>query len=188
MDSFYENKLFSNMILLKKEIVRTIMSKIIIIGCPGSGKSTFARKLRDITGITLYYLDMIWHKSDKSNVSREEFNARLNEILKSDSWIIDGNYIRTLEIRLRECDCVFLMDFPIEICLSGAEERIGKKREDMPWLESEFDSEFKSWIENFPNEQLPRIYELLNKYKNDKKVIIFKSREEADKYLASLSN
>ena len=40
------------------------MRKIIIIGCPGAGKSTFARKLRDDTNLPLYYLDMLWHKED----------------------------------------------------------------------------------------------------------------------------
>ena len=41
------------------------MKKVLILGCPGAGKSTFARKLRDKTGLPLYYLDMIWHKPDR---------------------------------------------------------------------------------------------------------------------------
>ena len=76
------------------------MRKVIVIGCPGAGKSTFARKLRDATNLPLYYLDMLWHKEDKTNISREEFDIKLNDILKKDKWIIDGNYLRTLEMRL----------------------------------------------------------------------------------------
>lgn len=57
------------------------MNRIMVIGCPGSGKSTFARGLRDITGLPLYYLYMIWHKSDKTNISREEFDLRLSKII-----------------------------------------------------------------------------------------------------------
>ena len=53
------------------------MKKIIIIGCPGSGKSTFARKLSDITNIPLYHLDMIWHKPDKTTLTKEEFDEQL---------------------------------------------------------------------------------------------------------------
>lgn len=158
------------------------MLKIIVIGCPGAGKSTFARKLRDKTNIPLYYLDMIWHKEDHTNISTEEFDILLDEILKKEKWIIDGNYIRTLETRLKECDTVFLLDFPLDVCLSSARSRIGKKREDMPWIESEFDDEFKQWIIDFPQKQLPQIYELLNKYPK-KNLIIFKSRKEADDYL-----
>ena len=75
------------------------MRKAIIIGCPGSGKSTFARKLRDTTGLPLYYLDMLWHKPDKTTVPEDEFDASLQDILKRDRWIIDGNYQRTLAVR-----------------------------------------------------------------------------------------
>lgn len=161
------------------------MEKVIVIGSPGAGKSTFARSLRDRTGLPLYYLDMLWHKPDRSNVSREEFDTALQALIKKDRWIIDGNYQRTLELRLRECDTVFLLDYPLEFCLAGAEARIGKKREDMPWIESEFDEEFKAWIINFPKEQLPQIYELLKKYET-KNVFLFHRREEAEDYLEQL--
>lgn len=159
------------------------MKKIMVIGSPGAGKSTFSRKLRDITDLPLYYLDMIWHKPDQTNISREEFDTQLSKIVRKDRWIIDGNYQRTLEMRLRECDTVFLLDYPLEVCLSGAEARIGKKREDLPWLETEFDEEFKQWILDFSKDQLPQIYELLEEYQKDREIIIFKSREEADAYL-----
>lgn len=162
------------------------MIKIIIIGSPGSGKSTFARKLRDITDIPLYYLDMIWHKPDRTNISQKEFDTQLNDILQKDRWIIDGNYQRTLETRLEKCDTVFLMDFPIDVCLSGAESRIGKKREDLPWIEHEFDEEFRQWIIDFPENRLTQIYQKIEKYRHNKDKIIFKSRKEADEYLDSL--
>lgn len=162
------------------------MLKVIIIGSPGSGKSTFARKLRDITDIPLYYLDMIWHKPDRTNISQEEFDSQLNDILQKDRWIIDGNYQRTLESRLEKCDTIFLMDFPVDVCLSGAESRIGKKREDLPWIEYEFDKEFKQWIIDFPENRLTQIYQKIEKYRHNKDIIIFKSRKEADEYLDNL--
>ena len=91
-------------------------------------------------------------------------------------------------MRLKECDTVFLMDFPVDICLSGVESRIGKKREDMPWIETEFDEEFKQWILDFPKDQLPHIYELLGNYVNDREVVVFKTREEADTYLKQVTS
>ena len=161
------------------------MRKVIVIGCPGAGKSTFARKLRDATNLPLYYLDMLWHKEDKTNISREEFDTKLNDIIKKDNWIIDGNYLRTLEMRLKECDTVFLLDYPLEVCLDGAKSRIGKKREDMPWVESELDEEFKQFIEDFSKEQLPQVYELIEKYSENRKIIVFKSRAEEEEYINS---
>ncbi len=158
------------------------MKKVIVIGCPGSGKTTFAEKLEKKTKLPLYYLDAIWHKPDKTHISREEFDERIKEIFASSEWIIDGNYNRTIEMRLKECDTVFLFDLPTEVCLQGATERIGKGRYDLPWLETELDPEFASFIKEFKENSLPQIYDLLEKYKNDKKIVIFKSREEADGY------
>ncbi len=158
--------------------------KAIVIGSPGAGKSTFSRKLRDMTGLPLYHLDMIWHRPNQTTVSKQEFDERLREILEKDCWIIDGNYSRTLELRLQYCDMAFLLDFPLETCLAGAESRIGKAREDLPWLETEFDPEFRQFILDFPKESLPRIYRLLEKYQMDKKTVIFKSREELENYFS----
>ncbi len=108
------------------------MLKAIVIGSPGAGKSTFARKLRDITKLPLYYLDLMWHKPDRTHISREEFDAQVRELVKKDRWIIDGNYQRTLEMRLKACDTVFLLDLLPMVCLAGAGSRIGTKREDLP--------------------------------------------------------
>ena len=159
------------------------MKRVIVIGSPGAGKSTFARKLRDKTGLPLFYLDMIWHLPDRTNISREEFDARLSEIIAGDKWIIDGNYGRTMEMRLKACDTVILLDYPLEVCLDGARTRVGQKREEMPWIEEKLDEEFRQWIQDFPNEQLPRIYQLLEQYKEGRRICILHSREDADAWI-----
>ncbi|MCR5616721.1 MAG: adenylate kinase [Clostridiales bacterium] len=162
------------------------MKRVIVIGCPGAGKSTFARKLRDKTGLPLYYLDMIWHLPDRTTISKEEFDKKLLDIVKTDRWILDGNYGRTMEMRLQYCDTVFLLDYPLEVCLEGARERVGKKREEMPWCEEELDEGFRQWIVDFPEEKLPGIYDLLERYKDKKEIHVFRSREDADSYLENM--
>ena len=162
------------------------MNKIIVIGCSGSGKTTFAEKLNKCTGLPLFHLDAIWHKPDKTHISREEFDERLREILTSPEWIIDGNYSRTIEMRFKECDTVFLFDLPTEVCVQGVTERIGKKRPDMPWIETELDAEFETFIRDFPETTLPKIYDLIEKYKEQKQIVIFKSREDADDYISKV--
>ena len=154
------------------------MKRVIVIGCPGSGKTTFAEKLNKITGLPLYYLDAIWHKPDKTHIPREEFDRRLSEIFAADEWIIDGNYGRTVEMRLKECDTVFLFDLPAN--------RLGKKRYEMPWIEKELDPEFETYIKGFASDSLPRLYELIEKYGMEKQVVIFKSRKEADDFLKKI--
>ena len=159
------------------------MKKIVVIGCPGSGKTTFAQKLYACTGLPLYHLDAIWHKPDRTHISREEFDERLGELLSLDSWIIDGNYSRTLERRIAACDTIFLFDLPTDACLEGATARLGVKRCDMPWVDTEFDPKLRAEIEEFGQKNLPVIYELLEKYKNGKSAVIFKSREDADEFI-----
>ena len=134
------------------------MQRSIVIGCPGSGKTTFAEKLRDKTELPLYYLDAILHKPDRTHISREEYDARLAEILPLDSWIIDGNYSRTIESRLLACDTVFLFDLPVHVCLDGAISCLGKERYDMPWIDTELNPNLKREIEEFPSKNLPTIY------------------------------
>ena len=128
-------------------------------------------------------MDQIWHRPDRTNVSREEFDARLGELLRGPEWIIDGNYLRTLEVRLQAADTVFLLGYPTEVCLEGARSRIGTRREDLPWVEEEFDPEFRQWIEDFSRDQLPEINRPLEQYRDGREIHRFRSREEAAAWL-----
>ena len=160
------------------------MKRVIIIGCPGSGKSTFARKLQLVTGLPLHHLDLIYWKSERTIVPREEFLEKLHQIMAQEQWIIDGNYSSTMEMRMQVCDTVIFLDYPPELCLAGAQERKGKARPDLPWVESNDldDSEFMEYIRKFHELNRPTILNLLEKY-SDKEIIIFHSREEAEIFL-----
>ena len=162
------------------------MKKIIVIGCLGSGKSYFSKKLKDILNYPIYHLDLIWNKPDKTTISREEFDSILNKIFLEDTWIMDGNYQRTLEMRIKACDTIILLDFDLEVSLEGATSRVGQKRDDMPWQEEKLNEDFKNEILSFRDKKLPEIYRLLDEYKEEKEIIIFKNREESNNFLESL--
>ncbi len=57
------------------------MNKAIIIGSPGSGKSTFARALQQATGLPLIYLDQLYWSADRSHVEKSVFQQRLQSVL-----------------------------------------------------------------------------------------------------------
>ena len=158
------------------------MKKVIVIGCPGSGKSTVSRALHNKTGIPLYHLDMMYWNEDKTTVEKSVFLERLSAVLEKDEWIIDGNYGSTMELRMAACDTVIFLDYPLEVCLDGIRNRRGKPRSDMPWIETEVDADFIEFIRNYTEQQKPKVLELLEKY-GDKNIVIFKSREEADAFL-----
>ena len=158
------------------------MKKVIVIGCPGSGKSTVSRALHNKTGIPLYHLDMMYWNADKTTAEKSVFLERLSAVLEKNKWIIDGNYGSTMELRIAACDTVFFLDYPLDVCLDGIRERGGKPRSDMPWIETEEDAEFIEFIKSYNEQQKPKVLELLEKY-GDKNIVIFKSREEADAFL-----
>lgn len=157
------------------------MRKVLVIGCPGAGKSVFARNLARITKLPLHHLDMINWNSDKTTLSKEEFISALEEILKTEEWIIDGNYGSTIPLRLAHADTVFSLDYPNELCLESVKNRVGEVRPDMPWVEQEIDDEFIQFIKDFPERNRPEILKLLENFEGE--INIFKSREEASKYL-----
>ena len=163
------------------------MQKVLVIGCPGAGKSTFARRLRDRTGLPLYYLDRLWHKPDRTHVTREAFDRVLAEWLARPAWILDGDYSRTLPQRLEACDTVFFLDFPLEVCLAGVENRRGAQRPDMPWVEEELDAEFLQYILDFGQAQLPAIRAMLEPYRGRRQILTFRSRAGADAWLNALA-
>ena len=158
------------------------MKKVIVIGCPGSGKSTVSRALHNKTGIPLYHLDMMYWNADKTTVEKSVFLERLSAVLEKDAWIIDGNYGSTMELRMAACDTVIFLDYPLDVCLDGIRERRGKPRSDMPWIETEEDAEFIEFIKSYNEQQKPKVLELLEKY-DDKNIIILESREQADAFL-----
>ena len=108
---------------------------VVVIGPSGSGKSTFSKALRKITGIPLYHLDMMFWNEDRTTVAREILIERLQEVMKTAQWIIDGNYNRTIPMRLKQCDTVIYLDYPTYVSFFGALKRViknyGKVRDDM---------------------------------------------------------
>lgn len=158
--------------------------KIIVIGCPGAGKSTFSRKLHDAVGIELFHLDALYWKKDCSHITREELIKKQKEIFEKDSFIIDGNYKGTLELRIKEADVVFFFDLPTEVCIFGAKNRKGNRPE-MPCQLSDGD-DLIDFIKSFNSDVKPKIMELFDKYNSN--VITFLSHKDADDYIDNINN
>ena len=163
--------------------------KIIVLGSPGSGKSYFSGKLSGLINYPVFYLDKLYWKENWVGISNEELSFKLEKIMAENKcWIIDGNYSSTLEMRYEKAELIFYFDLPVEICLRSHRERLGKKRIDLPdYLEEKEDAEFEQYIKDFPQNEKPKFINMQQKYP-EKKVIIFKQRSEANKFLEKLNS
>ena len=163
------------------------MERILIIGCSGSGKSRLARKLGQKLGLPVIHLDQLWWTENWQNVTVEEFDSRLAMALNMDRWIIDGNYSRTMGVRLSQCDTVIYLDFSRWACLLGMCQRLlssrGKTRPDMSaGCPERFSWEFVKWIWDFNKNNRVRNYTYLAQAKHAQSVVL-KNRREVKAFL-----
>lgn len=166
------------------------MKRIVIIGCPGSGKSTLARELGEKLNLPVVHLDRLWWTRGWETVSREEFDVRLDNALSMDKWIIDGNYSRTMDVRLARCDTIIWLDFSRWTCLLGMFQRVvqnrGKARSDMAeGCPERLNWEFVKYIWNFNKYNRVLNSTRIAKSKHAK-AIVLKNRKEKYAFLENL--
>ncbi len=149
-----------------------IMKRILIIGCCGAGKTTLALELGDILNLPVHHLDRLWWRSGWTEESTESFDAKLAEILVSERWIIDGNYKRTLQERLKYADTVIFLNYSRWLCLWRVLTRIirlyGQSRPDVGGnCPERFDWKFIRYVWNFNREMRPRVESAMQDFKGE---------------------
>jgi len=102
-------------------------SRIMIFGRPGSGKSTFSVKLHKMSQIPLYHLDKYFYVANWQERNYEEFLEILKALVAKESWIIDGNCLKSLEMRYAHADIVLYFNYPRWLCLARVFKRFFKK-------------------------------------------------------------
>jgi len=149
-----------------------------------------ARTLGKKLHLPVTHLDQLWWKEGWENVSQEEFNEKLQAVLDGDRWIIDGNYGRTMEMRLQKCDTVIYLEFSRWACLWGLLQRLtqsyGRVRPDMSaGCPERFDWEFVKWIWNYNRDNRVKNSTYLAKTRQAEKIIL-KNRREVRNFLAAI--
>lgn len=169
------------------------MKRVIVIGCGGAGKSTFSRNLSDKLDIPVYHLDKLFWNRGWISTPQDEFDNKIQELANRDKWIIDGNYIRTFDMRAERADTIIFINMPTYVCFYRVIKRRvmykDKSRPDMAeGCPEGIDFEFFKWVLTYNKKIRPGILEKLKKYK-DKNVIIFNSKKEVKDFIEkSVSN
>lgn len=165
------------------------MRRVLVIGCSGSGKSTFARRLAAVTGLPHISLDALYWQPGWTEPGRENFLARLDEAVQQSSWIIDGGYVSyDGEVRRERADTVFFFDLPRLVCMSGILWRsvstYGRVRPEMaPGCPERFDLDFIRYVWTYREQQRPKVARFLGGLRPHQTLVRFASRREADEYL-----
>jgi adenylate kinase family enzyme len=174
-----------------KDMSASSMNKISVIGSPGAGKSTFSKSLSKVINVRIYHLDRIFWKPGWIQITREQLMEKVKDVFKNDQWIIDGNYQNTLDIRIEESDVIFFLDYSLITCLIGICKRRfefkNKKRDDLTeGCDEKLDLAFFWYVVMFRIRQRSMIYRKLSEYKGGEKLVIFKNRRQAKRYLDNL--
>jgi adenylate kinase family enzyme len=166
------------------------MKKVLVIGSGGAGKSTFARRLGAILKLEVIHLDALYWSAGWVEMPKDEWRKTVEDLIKKDSWIMDGNYGGTLDARLAACDTVIFLDIARLICLRRVIKRRvlyrNASRPDMAeGCPEKVNREFIKWIWDYPRKRRPAILEKLQSVARSKQVIVLKSPTEIENFLTN---
>ncbi|VEP15592.1 Topology modulation protein [Hyella patelloides LEGE 07179] len=172
------------------------MQRIAIIGCCGAGKSTLANHLGARLGLPVIHLDYHYWQPGWIETPTEKWIEKQQYLVNSDRWIIDGNYLSTMDIRLQAADTIILLDFSRFLCLwrifrrylqyySPDKELV---RPDMAdGCAERLSWDFLLYVWNFAHHQRQHVLSKLELYQHDRKVTILKNPQQVDSFLSELN-
>lgn len=91
------------------------MRGIVVVGCPGNGKTTLARQLADGLGLRHIELDGLFHVTDWASATPEEFRRDLVAAMDAapDGWVTCGNYLTMSDdLHVARADTIVWLDLP----------------------------------------------------------------------------
>lgn len=167
------------------------MKRVLVIGSGGAGKSTFARRLGERLGLEVIHLDRVYWRPGWVEPPKDEWRRKVEELCARESWVMDGNFSGTLELRLAACDTAIFLDLPRAVCLWRVLKRRlmygDTPRPDMAeGCREKFDLKFMRWVWAYPVRSRPKVLALLDRLADDKRVVRLRSSAEAERFLAGV--
>lgn len=167
------------------------MKRVLVIGSGGAGKSTFAPRLGERLGLPVIHLDKAFWHLGWVETPKDEWKQKVVELCGGDSWVMDGNYSGTLEVRLEACDTVIFLDLPRVLCTWRVLKRVvmyrNTSRPDMAeGCRERIDLKFLYWVWSYPDRRRPKILARLDELAVSKKIYRLSSSVEVERFLAEV--
>ncbi len=172
---------------------RKAIKKIVILGSPGTGKTTLSRMLSQRLDLTPLHLDTVYWLRNWVALDPTTFTHQLRAFMKNhEQFVMDGNYMLTqsFEDRLRLCDTIILLNYPTNEALKGVIEREQKYkhtyRSDMATgCTEELDQEFLQYVATFDAKR-KHLNGILNSLHQTKTILVFNSRQALHQWFETL--
>lgn len=166
------------------------MQRVLVIGSGGSGKSTVASQLGELLNLEVNHLDKFYWRAGWVKPEPDEWIKTVTDLIERDSWIIDGNYSGTLNLRLQKCDTIVFLDLPRVLCLWRIVKRFfiyrGGTRPDIAeGCRENLNFEFVSWVWNYHRRSRPKVIKRLQAHAQEKQIFWLRSRSDVKEFLAS---
>ncbi|MGO4370497.1 DNA topology modulation protein [Paenibacillus sp. 2TAB19] len=167
------------------------MKRVLIIGSAGAGKSTLSRKLSHLIEVPVIHLDRYYWQPNWVATPNDEWDEVVKSFAEQEAWIMDGNYSRTLDLRISRADTVIFLDAPRLLCMYRIIKRRmqyqGRTRPDLnEQCPEKLDWSFIVWVWNYRKRNRPTILRKLEAIEGEKTIIIAKSRKEVEALLEQI--
>jgi adenylate kinase family enzyme len=167
------------------------MRRVLVIGSGGSGKSTFSTRLGELLNLEVHHLDKLFWHAGWVETPRDEWLKIVTKLIERDSWIVDGNFSGTLEVRIQKCDTVIFLDVSRWLCLwriimRALRFRDGTRPDMAEGCRERLNAEFIAWVWNYPRRSKPKVVKLLAEHSEGKKIVWLRTRAEVKEFLMSL--
>jgi len=168
------------------------INRVLVLGCGGSGKSTFSVRLEGAAGLKLYHLDSFYWKPGWNHTPEKKWIRVVKGLIRRNKWIIDGSYDGTLDLRLKRAEAVVFFDLPRWVCLwrilkRRVQNMLGTHRLGMPeGCPERVYGTFVKWVWNYRETNRPRVIEKLNQFSKRGKVYFVTNSKQADALIEEL--
>jgi len=167
--------------------------RILVLGSSGAGKSHLTRDLSRILGIEAIHLDDHFWQPNGQPRGEREWRETVKELAARESWIMDGTYERSLDLRMPRADAIILLECASELCLERVLQRegwitrpLGKNRSG--GSSRQIDRNHVQYVTQYAWVTRPIVLEHVERYGRDKTVVVVQAPEAVDSFLVGVAS
>lgn len=168
------------------------MNRILIIGSGGSGKSTLAKQLGSLLQLPVVHMDAHFWNPGWVPKPNEEWDELVRQYTAQEQWIMDGNYSRTMEFRIKRAEVIIYLDLPRLLCMYRIVKRRlmyhNRTRPDMnEGCPEKLDWAFVKWVWNYKSRSRQSTLARLQQAGPHQQVITVTTRRQVKELIRSFA-